>query len=393
MSWITAIQADEFLSPNEQWDAFTNKDTLLKLATNRLEQLTFKDEPIDRVGFRYVDGNSVSKVAGSSDFLLDSQEGNFAYHAELGWTRGQESNDLVIYTPTIQVVFDVPHESSGQYFYEKELTFKEIQSLQSFGGVFKGRIVLDETTGINGMFSSFETNQATGIVGEDGEQIFFGVSNRRLSAAFSFSNLTYVQTTSASYGVTNVIFNGVDTRDVINEQGETVEITVPEVLPGEIFDYEVRVINGLDATMFMYVKGVLVGNPILSSTGQRKSRLQYSSGSSSGGNRHTYIRQFGATINTENPITIPVRLVGACALLAYEYGKFPPNFVGDKEYLENENDYNRMQDLPINVQAAVEPFLADYESVIIDGVATTAVRGKPIVEETIAKMTDIEYED
>lgn len=376
MAWITAIQADEFLTPNTDWDQVVNKDEVLKLATNRLEQLVFKDEPIDRVGFRYIDGESVSKVSGSADFLLDAKAGNFAYHALQGWTRGTSPGlDLVIYTPTTQVVFDVPHISSGSYKYERVLSFSQIQSLQSFGGIFGGTVILDATDGTKGMFSAFETKQATGIVDKFGDQIFFGSSNRRISGAFLHNGVN-VMTSPNSYGVENVVLDGVGTRLVINEQGEEVEITVPEVLPGDMFTYQVKIINGFDKTMFLYVNDVLIGNPIFSISGQNKSRLSYISGASSGGDRHTYIRLFGSVINTEVPITIPIRLVGACALLAVEYSKFPPKFVGDNEYLENENDYNRMQDLPINVQAAVEPFLADYESVVdIDGVATTAVRG------------------
>jgi len=394
MAWITEVQADEFLNPNTKWDEFTNKGELLKLATNRLEQLTFKGEAIDRVGFRYIDGNSVSKIAGSADFLLNPENGNFAYHEALGWTRGTSPGlDLAIYNLNGEpyVVFDCPHTSTGNYNYERVLTLNEIQSLHSFGGTFTGEIALDTQLGRLGMFSAFETNQATALVDKKGEQVFFGSNNRRVAGAFQHNN-THVQSSPHSYGYENITFDGIQTREVINEQGETVEITVPEILAGEIFSYRVKVVNGFDNTMFVYINDMLVGNPIFDISGQNQSRLQYSSGATAGGLRHSYIELFGAMVNTENPITIPLRLVGACALLALQYGKYPPDFVSDTEYLENENDYNRMQDLPINVQSAVEPFLTDYESVIVDGVATTTFRGAQEVDPTRKKMTVLEYD-
>lgn len=66
------------------------------------------------------------------------------------------------------------------------------------------------------------------------------------------------------------------------------------------------------------------------------------------------------TLTNDTSKVIPYRLLSACALLAFEYGKHSPNLIGDKEYLENENEYDAMQDLPIAVQSAVEPFLSAY---------------------------------
>ena len=398
-TWITEQQATDFLSPNTEWDALADKDNLLTLATNRLEQLTFKGEPINRVGARYIDGESVSTVSGSANFLLEAEAGNFAYHALLGWTRGNSLNDLVIYVDTgtnePNVVFDNPHDEgrSGQFNYQQILTLKQIQSLHTFGGTFGGIIALNAISGKSGVFTAIETKQANAIVDKDGEQVFLSSSNRRIQARFGHDD-TYCYKFLEGTNNIEFTFNGTDVAEVIDEQGNTQFNTVPVILAGEYIDYEVKVINGMDKPMFLTVNGILLGNPTFHASGQNFNRLQYSSGTSgSSTNRHTYIRQFGSIINTEVPITIPVRLVGACALLAFEYGKFPPNFVGDKAYLENENDYNRMQDLPINVQAAVEPFLADYESVVDDGgIATTDERGT-VVKEDKQKATSIQYLD
>lgn len=392
MSWITSIQADKFLSPNLAWDEFDNKDELLKLASNRLEQLTFKDEPIDRVGARYIDGSSVSKVAGSDDFLLEANKGNFAYHAELGWTRSVATMDLFTYTfgDDITNTFLVHDNDSSLYTFTQALTLKQIQSLHSFGGTFQGIIALDLDNGSAGTFTAIATNQGNAIVDSSGEQIFTQ-PKRRLNAAFTHNN-THVSLSSIE-GTTGTVLDGVATVDVIDEQGDPQTNTVPEVLAGDLFSFTVKVLstNGLNGTMFLYINDILVDNPTLHTTSSSFSRLEYQSGSGGGRNRVTYIKQFGAKINTENPITIPIRLVAACALLAFQYGKFPPDVVGENEDPENENNYNLMQDLPINVQAAVEPFLADYESVIVDGIATTDERGKVPVEITKSKMVDLEY--
>lgn len=363
MAWITEVQANEFLNPNPEWDEFTNKGELLKLASNRLEQLTFRDEDIDRVGARYIDGNSVSKVAGTAEFLLKAVNGNFAYHAEKGWTRDHDNMDLLIYPPITDientaVAFDFPDLTTAAYNYEQILTFKQIQSLHSFGGTFGGVIALDIDRGAQGNFTTIQCKQATSIVGKDGEPVFPDSPIRRINASFLHNGITVEL--RGYEGTDGVNLNGIDEVEVINEQGETVVNIVPEVLVGEYFDYSFKVENGLDQTLFLYIKGILVGNPRFAAGGQSFNRLLYGIFSGSSINGRSYIKEFGSVINTENPITIPIRLVGACALLAFEYGKFPPNYVGDKEYLDNETDYNTAQDLPINVQAAVEPFLGEY---------------------------------
>lgn len=361
MAWITEAQADNFLNPNPEWDTFTNKGELLKLATNRLEQLTFRDESIDRVGARYIDGNSVSKVAGSDDFLLEANKGNWAYHAALGWTRTVDTMDLHIYDANgdIANTFGVLDIGGNYYTFEQQLTLRQIQSLQTFGGTFGGEIALDATEGSLGAWSNIETRQANAIVDKNGDQVFLTYADRRISILFRHDDV-HVWLYAIS-GLENITFNGITTIDVIDEQGEPQTNTVPEIFAGDIFTYKVKIVDGLDKTMFFYVNDILVGNPTFArNTGAKDgNRLLYTSGSQ-GGSRKTYVKLFGSVINTENPITIPIRLVGACALLAFEYGKFPPNYVGDKEYIENETDYNTAQDLPINVQAAVEPFLGEY---------------------------------
>lgn len=388
MAWITAVQAGNFLGVNPEWEAFQNKDELLDLSSNRLEQLTFKDEPIDRVIARYVDGNSLSKVASSDDFLFHAQRGNWDFQEALGWTRNNEGINLVVHEDEVAFIFP---EAGQTRLIEFVLTFKQIQSLHSFGGTFEGKIALDLTLGTSGMFSSIETEQATSIVDKFGEQVFSTFEARRINAAF-FHNGVHVSLRNVE-GTSGVVFNGVNTVDVVDENGNESTNTVPELFPSDYFEYTFKVINGLDKTMFLYVNNILVGNPTFARNtgGTDNNRLLYAAGSGSG-LRQSYVWFFGSMINTENPITIPIRLVGACALLALQYGKFPPTFVGDQAYLENENDYNRMQDLPINVQAAIEPFLADYESVIDeDGIATTTERGEEPSAPSLTEITKLEH--
>ena len=359
MSWITKERADEYLSLDETWNdlAITKKEYLLEQSSNRLEQLTFKNEDENRVGDRYIDGESTVKVASKNDYLIDAQAGNWDYQASIGWQRDRDQ-DLVIYNK--EAAFLNNDNDGLAYNIWQYLTFKEIQSLQSFGGEFGGTIALDPTDGQLGCFTAIETQQATGIVDSDGEQVFAGGRDRRLNASFGHNNV-YCRL-FAIEGTAQVWFNGTDTVDVIDEQGNEQTNTVPLIVPGEYFTYKFIINDGLDKTMYLYVNDVLVGNPEfgVNNGGKDNNRLLYSSGASGGVDRISYLRTFGSTINVENPTTIPLRLVAACALLALEYGKFPLNYTGDKEYLENENDYHRMQDLPINVQAAVEPFLADY---------------------------------
>lgn len=403
MAWITEQTADAFLDPNPEWDALTNKGELLTLASNRLEQLTFKGEPIDRVEARYLDSESVTKEASSSDFLLNAQAGNFAYHAALGWVRTNADMEIVI--ENVQVAFAVPDNDNQIRTFTQALTLREIQSLHSFGGTFGGRILLPSVVGTFGMFSSIETQQANAIVDINGDQVFLDFPDRRINTAFQASNNVNVSLRAVEGTGPALAFDGVSTTDVIDEEGNEVTNTVPLILVDEYFTYNVKVLsaNGLDGTMFLYVNDILVANPTFAPNtgafgGKDGNRLVYTSGSVFGSSRVSYIELFGARVNTENPITIPIRLVGACALLASHYGIYPPNFVSDDSYTEgeNENNYNRMQDLPINVQAAVEPFLAAYKSVTVDGVATTTERGKvgvdpTVVPTTLAKMTDLTY--
>ncbi len=383
MSWITEAQATNFLSPNSEWEAFDNKDDLLKLATNRLEQLDFRDEDQNRVGFRYIDGNSVSKVSAQDNFLLEANKGNFAYHEALGWERSEDDMDLFIHKITNS--FLVNDNDDANYTFKQDLTLKQIQNLHSFGGEFKGKVALDKDDGSLGAYQSIETQQATAIVDADGDQVFEEINDRRLIVLFEHNG---VNCTLAEFGgLPAVVFDGIEEVEAVNEQGETVTNTVPEILAGDFYTYKTKVIaeNGLSGTMFLYVNDILIANPVFNENdgGLGGNRLYYQSGASTGTDRVSYIAIFGALINAEKPITIPIRLVGACALLAFEYGKFPPESIGDKAYLENENDYPRMQDLPINVQAAVEPFLAKYVQPRL-----LNEKGKP----TRLSATSLEYE-
>ncbi len=390
MSWITTAQADNFLRPNTLWDEFPEslKEELVKLASNRLDQLTFKDEPIERVGAKFIDGVSTIKVSAKNDYLIDAQAGNWDYQEALGWQRSSASVVLVVYSD--ESAFIIPDNSPQILNVWRYLSFKDIQSTHSFGCEFGGNALLKLPDGDKGFVTTFETEQANSIVGADGEQVFDNEPARRLNASYRHNGV--VVFLIASEGTQGVVFNGTDIVEVINEQGETVENIVPLVVPDKYFTYKVKVIDGLDKTMYLYVDDILVGNPTfaVNTGGKDDNRLLYTSGSSGGVDRISYFRSFGTIINVENPKTIPIRLVGACSLLAFEYGNFPPSVVGDKEYLQNENDYHRMQDLPINIQSALEPFLDTYEGVIDnDGVATINDRGvEPLEPKKTLKVLD-----
>lgn len=400
MSWITEVQADNYLSPNPKWDEFTNKEELLKLATNRLEQLTFKDEPINRVGARYLDGKSLAKEEGVDTFIIDAQNGNWDYHEALGWERnitGTLGFDLIV--SESQVAFWMRVIAAGQVGWAKKaLTFKDIQTLHTFGGDIGGFISLEAFNGSKGCYSSIETQQANAIIDSDGEQVFSTDPNRRIGITFKHNEVNLF--IDEYEGMPEILLDGVTQVTVINEQGIEETNIVPAIVPLEYFTYRTRVKEGLDKILYLYINDVLVANPGFNKNTDASSldgnRVIYSSGlpglNISQSRKITYVRSFGATINTENPITIPIRLVSACALLAFEYGKFPPNVVGDKEYQRNKNNYNIMQDLPINVQAAVEPFLANYESLIDEnGIATITERNTLPVQIFKPKMTSLEY--
>lgn len=232
---------------------------------------------------------------GFKAFMIEAEAGDFATHAPLGWTRNNPAIDLAVYNN--QTVIIVPDDDANLYNLTQPLTFQDIQNLHLYNGVFGGRVALDITDGTNGAFTSIETQQATSIVNADGSQVFATTAARRITGKFTHDG-THVVISSA--GVSNITLNGVDTVNVINWNGEAVTNTVPKVAPGEFFDYEVHVQNGLDQRMYLYINKILVGNPEFNANtgGKGGNRLQYTSGASSGVNRITYIRKFGATINT-----------------------------------------------------------------------------------------------
>lgn len=237
----------------------------------------------------------------ADNFLLDPQKGNFGFHKALGWIRSSSGMDLAIFgNPNDfddQVVFLVPEAVSNRV-YQFSLTFKQIQNLHSFGGTFEGFLALDVALGTEGNFTAIETINGTSIVGKDGEQVFPTGVNRRVDTSFKHDG-THVYKTGTYEGTPDIFFNGTDTVEVINEQGETVTNTVPLIIPGEYFNYMTNVTDGLDKTMYLYVNGILVNNPTfsLNTGGVAGNRLVYQAGSG-GGLRQSYIRQFGATINT-----------------------------------------------------------------------------------------------
>jgi hypothetical protein len=229
-------------------------------------------------------------------FTIEAERGDFDVHIPLGWTRNQSAIEIDTYNNL--PVFIIPDNDSNIYTIQKTITFQDIQNLHLYGGVFGGTIALDINDG-GGMFSSIETQQATSILNTDGITYPFATNiNRRINAGFNHDG-NFVSSNNVE-GTSEVIFNGINTVNVINWNGDTITNIVPKILPGEFFKYEFHIQNGLDNIMYLYVDGVLVDNPTFDTNngGKGGERLQFSSGSTADSNRISYIRTFGATVNT-----------------------------------------------------------------------------------------------
>lgn len=231
-------------------------------------------------------------------FNFEAEVGDFATHESLGWGRSQSSIDLSTYNGL--PVFIVPDNTPGLYEITLPKTFNDIQNLHWYGGVFGGIIALNPiiAQGSGGMYSAIETNQATSLLDLDGTtQPFANTDSRRLRVRF-FHDGNHCSVTGE--GILDILLNGIVTVDVTDWKGDIVTNTVPEVLPGDFIEYELHVRDGLDKTMFLYVNRVLIANPEFLSGGQSGNQLIYSSGSGAGTNRISYIRKFGAGINTSS---------------------------------------------------------------------------------------------
>jgi len=254
----------------------------------------------------------MAQVIPSLDFLIDASKGGWAYHEALGWVRNSTAIELFVYNDTS--TFIIPDDDSLAYDIKQTLLFENIQSLHLFGGEFGGAVFLDPTDGTLGFFSAFETQRATEILNPDGftHPFAFGSDDRRINAGFGHNNVNIELRTVE--GTTGVLFDGITTVDVEDEEGNLVTNTAPNILVADLFNYKFKITKSLSQTMYLYVNDVLIGNPTFAPNvgGKGGERLLYSSGASGGTNRISYIKIFGAKINTAAPKrTTPWELTNA----------------------------------------------------------------------------------
>lgn len=233
------------------------------------------------------------------EYRAEAEAGDFDVHT--GWTRTNALiNFLATYTDihgdTYNVIEVPGSNTSGNLKLINERTDSDFQNMHDYGEVFGGTLVLDIVDGELGCFTAIETTNGTDVKDEFGHPVF-NVNKQRLAAFFRHDN-TNVNIQGIG-GTAGVIFNGLDTVTVVDWKGDTVTNTVPEIVPGEFFKYEFHVRDGLTSTIFLYINGILVGNPTFSTASTvTGTHIYYATGSSDSTNRHTYIRNFGATINT-----------------------------------------------------------------------------------------------
>lgn len=232
---------------------------------------------------------------GFDSYMIEAEAGDFETHEPLGWTR---NNALIkLSTHNGVPVFELPGpDATGGLNITKNLTLVDFQNLHDFGGVFGGRIALDANDGNLGNFTAFETTQGLNILEADGVTPVFNNALQQLDANFHHNGATVVLT-----GVVN--FDGVTEVEVTDWEGNIVTNTAPEIGPGNFFDFEFHIRDGLKDRIFLYVNGILISNPTFAnrnSTGTRNG-LVYSSGASNGTNRRSYFRKFGTIINTSEP--------------------------------------------------------------------------------------------
>lgn len=233
----------------------------------------------------------------SESINLIAEAGDFAEHSSLGWVRSQPNMDIIEYNG--ESVFSVPDNDAGNYTFIKELSLSQLNNLHKNGGVFGGEIALDLANGTQGCFTSINTIEATNIQNADLSFPFLTDDNRRMNAGFEHSG-NHLSLKNID-GTTGLELNGVDKVTVVNWKGETVTNTVPHVHASSLFNYRFHVQKGLDQTMYLYVEGVLVGNPTFaahSGPAVTTNKLFYGSGSANGGDRVSYIKTFGVDIHT-----------------------------------------------------------------------------------------------
>lgn len=219
-------------------------------------------------------------------FIIDADVGNFDYYEALGWERS--SANVQLYEHMGQETFIIPDNGPDIEYLKKPFTLENIQSLHLDNSTFGCTIALDLNEGNNGSYLLLGTTKALSILNSNGENAFTENDKRRITIQFAHDG-----TNVKSGGIT---FNGTDTVDVINEKGTIVTNTVPEILADSFFNAEVRIPNGLNNTMFLYVDDILIGNSSFNPVSNAADYLEYTSGSGGGTERVSYIKKFGVAI-------------------------------------------------------------------------------------------------
>lgn len=218
---------------------------------------------------------------------INASNGDFAFHAKLGWLSSGANVKLATYNGVS--AFFIPDNGPSIEYLKIPLTLQRLQNLQWDGGSLGGKFALHSNFGKNGGSLILGTTQATSIVNTDGTKAFTQGDKRRLIISLKH-NGTHIQ-----YG--NITFNGTDRVTVINEQGVAVTNTVPLITPIVFFNINIEIPNGLNHSMFLYIDGVLIANRSFSMSDNASDFIEYTSGSSSGTERKSYVQRFYLNIN------------------------------------------------------------------------------------------------
>ncbi len=235
--------------------------------------------------------------------IIEAESGDFDAHndnseTDTNWTRNSETLDVTTYSSV--AAYELFNSPTKNISLEKPLSLEDWQNLQDFGGIFKGRIALGKDDGNQGIFTALETHQGTQIKDSNGDSVFTG-DYRRLGGFFNHNG---VHAGTADFGsFPELTFDGVSQVTVVDYKGETVVNTLPEIVPGEFFNYEVHLRDGLDTSQgtgiitWLYINNILIYNPKFVVRSTVGSGLVIQTGSSNSTNRHAYFRWFGSTIN------------------------------------------------------------------------------------------------
>jgi len=259
------------------------------------------------VGKKKGSGSSLLNLAFTSDsYKIIAEAGDFAAHEALGWERNDDRVDLAEYGGVPVIDFNgggvnttdgsTGSESLKNISLRIPLVLEDFNNMHRYGGVYSGHVSLDSINGSLGFFTGFGTNIANQITGLDGTKPF-NSNSRRIGAFIRHNADGHVYSLGGfNTGSANIVMNGIDTVDVVNWAGDTITNTLPEIKKGEFFTFEFHIRDGFDKTMFLYMNGILVNNPVFTSHALDNEVAMHAGSAST--YRHSYIKEFGANINT-----------------------------------------------------------------------------------------------